>query len=281
MLSEMLASLREVKSQLQHQLARQPEFRALLILEKAALQISEALARVESTPSAAQEASAPDSSPGMSSDQETGAFSNDPADDAQDIGIGADSVAHPKDLAAVAADAPFDRSDRSDRPRPPLKDEDAEDRVVGTTAAPVVVSWLNALYDARAASGSEPVEDRRADAPVPDRISQGEPAARELTLVDLRDAGADALIPATAPSGFAAAFYESTGDAIDTAHFEDAEDAPRPQNALEEPAVAATEAFEHVFAEVAPAEGHAAATPPPRTYLPFIVAPRSARTAQR
>lgn len=43
MLSEMLASLNEVKLQLQTKLAQRPEYRALVILDKAAFQLADAL----------------------------------------------------------------------------------------------------------------------------------------------------------------------------------------------------------------------------------------------
>jgi hypothetical protein len=151
------------------------------------------------------------------------------------------------------------------------------DEASGPTASASLadISGMAALYDwARDASGITALEERVAEAPNAAAAVAG--GTREAAPNSVHPGNRAVEAPAPVAAGLAAALYESTGDALDTAHPEDrlafapAEPAP----GADEP-INAPDAFDRVLEESAKEPAPVAKTPAPRNYPPFI-APRRA-----
>jgi hypothetical protein len=294
MLSQVLTSLQEVKSQLQNQLAQQPEYRALLILDKAVSQLGDVFTPVKSYLEDAPAAITDGSAKTMRSRESAEAAPN------PGVCAGAPRAVAMSEFAA-AADAPplavesFGNVAQLSRPAHAAQ-EIAHDE--NRAAAPQIAVGAGGFAQAPVASADifeivaldesdvETSEGASADgglaAMSPSAATSVDaPAATTPDLADVGGHSANGAASTDAPSGLAAAYYETAGDLFELDSNHRLADPPaQPVLAADKLVSAAKDAFNQILAKAAQADAAPKAAAP-RSYLPFIVAPRPVQNRQR
>ena len=220
MLSDALTSFKVVRSRLQQHLLKLPEYRALLILDEAALRLGEVLA-----PTNPQVAGCPQ-------DRIGGAASPVAAVSPEPVEVATDPARNEHRIAIAAAP----RTGALDEPARNILSIVREERIANASApAAAALAAAFPLYG----SGGLALDianraDRVLEAPAPVVLPEEEPIEAALNILFPKDRGADAAPPkavatqhfvdaaeappqASAISGIAA-LYESFGDAPSVAH---------------------------------------------------------------